>query len=131
MKPIYSMYSMYKLKSKRRKILGLQLYEWIILILVSLFTSWIAFNEFYIPTIISEFTRIPEEIVRDSLENNVVAVYLFGTSEEKHRFAKGQSTRFGSMPYPVDERLWSSHKMDDIEIHEIGSRFDFCNPPSL
>ena len=126
-----TMYSTYKLRSRRRKILGLQLYEWIILILICLFTSWIASNEFYIPTIISEFTRVPEKIVRDGLINNAVAVYLFGTSEEKHRFAKGQRTRFGSMPYPVDERLWSSHNMDDVEIHDIGSRLDFCNPPSI
>lgn len=125
------MKTMYRLRYRRCKILGLKLNEWLILMLISLPTSWIVSNEFYVPTIISEVTSIPEEIVRDGLENNAVAVCLFGTYEEKHRFAKGQRTRFGSMPYPVDERLWSSHGMNDKEIHYIGSHLGFCKPPSV
>lgn len=119
---------MYIRYGRRYKILGLTLNEWFILILISIPTSWLVANYFYIPTVISEVTSIPEEIIRDGLENNAVAVYLFGTYEEKHRFAKGQRTRFGSMPYPVDERLWSSRDMDEEEIHDIGSRLGFCKP---
>jgi len=37
---------------RRFKVLGLTLNEWLILMLISLPTSWFVANEFYIPTIL-------------------------------------------------------------------------------
>ncbi len=46
------MEKMYLGYRRRCKVLGLTLNEWLILMLISLPTSWLVANEFYIPTIL-------------------------------------------------------------------------------
>ncbi len=46
------MKTMYKLRYRSRKVLGLTLNEWLILMLISIPTGWLVANEFYIPTIL-------------------------------------------------------------------------------
>lgn len=67
---------------------------------------------------------MPSEVIDNALESGAIMASLFGTFEERHAFAKGQSTRFGHMSFDSDSYLqskgWSEHK-----IHEAGNYYGF------
>lgn len=78
----------------------------------------------YVASDNSQNFDIPPEVIDDALESGAISAYLFGTFEERHAFAKGQSTRFGHMSFDSDSYLqskcWNEHK-----IHEAGNYYGF------
>lgn len=117
----------YKRYRRSYKTAKLTLKGWLALTLICGAGGYLVCNDFYIPQLISEVTNVPKSIVKDGLEHNAIAVYLFGTYEERHSFAKGQPTGFGSMPYDVDEVMKRFHNMSEERVHNIGSLLGFCN----
>ncbi len=91
--------------------------------------SLIIANNFFVTPAISKVTNIPEEVVVDGFRHHAVAVFLFGTDDERHRFAKGQQTEFGMMPYDSEAVMKKNYGMTDYEVHTTGAGLDFCKAP--
>ncbi len=100
--------------------------RWLTVTFFCLLLSSVVTNNFFIPTAVSKITSVPEEIVVDGFTHNALGVFLFGTYEERHDFAKGRLTSFGKMPYDVEKVLKTSYGMNDKRVHTIGSLLEFC-----
>lgn len=80
--------------------------------------------------IVAFVSGVPEEIVRDSLDNNVGGVLLFGDYEMRHNFAKGLPTEHGAMPYDTEERLMGApYYWSYEEVHKKGFLLGFSDLP--
>lgn len=72
-------------------------------------------------------TEIPTELVYDAIQSGGIQAFLFGTFDEKHRFAKGEKTAFGQMTLNADDFLKYRAGWDEQKIHRLGFQTGFSN----
>jgi hypothetical protein len=102
----------------------------IIAVLSSLLTLVVLLSYVYLPKAVAGITGVPEEIVNDALENNVGTVLLLGDYGQRHDFASGTPTEYGSMPYDIEARLSGPpYYWTYDEIHTRGFRTGFSHLP--
>lgn len=83
----------------------------------------------FMPTLnlIEDTTGVPKSIVYAALQQSgFFEVMLLGTFNEKHKWAHGQLTKYGQMPYDTDARL-QSLGWSEKHIHEVGARWGVAN----
>jgi hypothetical protein len=68
---------------------------------------------------------VPREVIHGALGKGLFSVMIYGSKEDRHRFAKGQSTRFGQMNYSVDSYLKIQKGWSEKKIHEMGFKYGF------
>jgi len=72
-----------------------------------------------------EPVAIPAEIVTEAVKNGGVKVFLLGSYEEKHAFAKGLPTQYGQMSFNADDFLKYRAGWSERKIHAVGHSLGF------
>lgn len=76
---------------------------------------------------IEQMSGVPGKIVTDALMNGGIKVHLFGSAEEKHQFAKGEWTRFGTLPYDSETYLEDSHGWSTEKVHAVSGFYGYSD----
>lgn len=64
-------------------------------------------------------------VAKHALEQpKFLSLLLSGTAQEKHRFAHGQWTKYGSLPFDSDLYL-RSRGYSETKLHRVGYAFGF------
>ena len=77
-------------------------------------------------SVLSSVLSFPGHIVANAAQNGGIEAAMFGSSAEKHAFAKGRHTRFGQMTMDADEEL-QKRGWSEVQIHDLGHRYGFSN----
>ncbi len=68
---------------------------------------------------------VPSKITRAAFEQpGLWQLLTEGSAEDRHRFAKGQWTKYGQLPFDSDAYM-RSRGYSESELHKLGARYGF------